>query len=335
MASPRFPASYVAILSEMLKDYGHPTVPMLATVGLSNEYLDQPDASISDQQLRQLLQVAARISADPALGLHFGRRLTLTSHGVLGYALMSCNDLMSALDLLMKYYRLLMSSAMLTLEQDDEYILIEHKNLGQDLMNPNFDEEVFSGGIVTAVKQLLHRDRLPMEIYFAYPEPDYADEYRKVFNCPVHFNYHRNAIKLNKSLLQEKPEFANPSMLKIYQQQCDKLLASLDDKADLSSSVRRMLIAENSGFPKLEAMAEKFHMSPRTFRRRLQEEGSSFQTISDEVKRQLAEDYLRNSNFSIETIASLVGFNDISNFRRAFIRWTGESPANFQKQQRP
>ena len=112
MASPRFPASYVAILSEMLKDYGHPTVPMLATVGLSNEYLDQPDASISDQQLRQLLQVAARISADPALGLHFGRRLTLTSHGVLGYALMSCNDLMSALDLLMKYYRLLMSSAM-------------------------------------------------------------------------------------------------------------------------------------------------------------------------------------------------------------------------------
>ena len=55
-------------------------------------------------------------------------------------------------------------------------------------MNPNFDEEVFSGGIVTAVKQLLHRDRLPMEIYFAYPEPDYADEYRKVFNCPVHFN---------------------------------------------------------------------------------------------------------------------------------------------------
>ena len=124
-------------------------------------------------------------------------------------------------------------------------------------------------------------------------------------------------------------------MLKIYQQQCDKLLASLDDKADLSSSVRRMLVAENSGFPKLEAMAEKFHMSPRTFRRRLQEEGSSFQTISDEVKRQLAEDYLRNSNFSIETIASLVGFNDISNFRRAFIRWTGESPANFQKQQRP
>jgi len=335
MANPRFPASYVAILSEMLKDYGQPADSVLATVGLSSEYLDQPDASISDQQLRQLLQLATRLSDDPALGLNFGRRLTLTSHGVLGYALMSCNDLISALDLLMKYYRLLMSSAMLTLEEVDDHIVIEHKNLGPDLMNPNFDEEIFSAGIVTAVKQLLHRDSLPMELYFAYPEPAHGDEYRKIFNCSINFDQNRNAIKLPNSLLLEKPEFANPSMLKIYQQQCDKLLARLDDNADLSSSVRRMLVAENSGFPKLEAMAEKFHMSPRTFRRRLQEEGSSFQKISDEVKRQLAEDYLRNSNFSIDTIASLVGFNDISNFRRAFIRWTGESPANFQKKHRP
>ncbi|GAA6150767.1 AraC family transcriptional regulator [Pseudoteredinibacter isoporae] len=335
MANPRFPASYVAILSEMLRDYGHPTDAILATVGLSNQHLDQPDASISDQQLRQLLETAAKVSNDPALGLHFGQRLTLTSHGVLGYALMSCNDLFSALDLLMKYYRLLMNSAMLTLEKKDRHILIEHKNLGQDLMNPNFDEEIFTAGIVTAVRQLLHRDQLPMELYFAYPEPAHSAEYHRTFDCPIHFDHHRNAIKLEKGLLQEKPEFANPSMLKIYQQQCDKLLARLDDKADLSSSVRRVLVSENSGFPKLEAMAEKFHMSPRTFRRRLQDEGNSFQKISDEVKRQLAEDYLRNSNFSIETVAGLVGFNDISNFRRAFIRWTGESPANFQKRQRP
>ncbi|MBB6520840.1 AraC family transcriptional regulator [Pseudoteredinibacter isoporae] len=335
MANPRFPASYVAILSEMLKDYGHPTEPMLATVGLSNEYLDQPDASITDQQLRHLLETAAKISGDSALGLHFGQRLTLTSHGVVGYALMSCNNLFSALDLLMKYYRLLMNSAMLTIEQGTDHILLEHKNLGQDLMNPNFDEEIFSAGIVTAVRQLLHREKLPMELYFVYPEPEHVEEYHKTFDCPIHFEHHRNVIKLENNLLQEKPEFANPSMLKIYQQQCDKLLARLDDKADLSSSVRRMLISENSGFPKLEAMAEKFHMSPRTFRRRLQDEGNSFQKISDEVKRQLAEDYLRNANFSIETIASLVGFNDISNFRRAFIRWTGESPASFQKRQRP
>lgn len=335
MAKPHFPASYAAILAEMIEESGTSAEPQLLSAGIQPSLLDQPDSLISDQQFRLLLTNAARSTGEPALALRFGQRLTLTSHGVLGYALMSCKDLFQALDLLMKYYRLLMSSAMLKLERDDKHIVIEHRNLGDELINANFDEEIFSSGIVTAIRQLLHMEKLPLEMYFSYPEPKYSAIYQDTFNCTPTFNHHRNAICIPSELLHERPEFANPSMLKIYQQQCDKLLTRLDDKSDLAASVRRLIISEQKGFVNLEGMAEQFHMSPRTFRRKLKEEGTSFQKISDEVKRELAEDYLRNSAFSIETVANLMGFNDISNFRRAFIRWTGESPASFQKKLQP
>ncbi|MCV6615278.1 MAG: AraC family transcriptional regulator [Cellvibrionaceae bacterium] len=332
MAQAHFPASYAAIMAEMVEEYGKSAEALLKTAGLSHSQIDQPEARINDAQFRLLLNTAVQISGDPAIGLRFGRRLTLTSHGVLGYALMSCKDLLQALDLLAKYYRLLMNSSMLQLEQDEQFVTIEHRDFGVKLAGTHFDEEVFSAGMVTALKQLLHRETLPIEVYFSYPEPAHRAVYLEVFDHPPQFGHHHNVIRIPNALLQEKPEFANPSMLKIYQQQCDRLMARIDDKSNLSASVRRQLITEQGEFSKLDDMAAQFHMSPRTFRRRLQEEGKSFQKISDEVKRELAEDYLRNSAFSIETVANLVGFNDISNFRRAFIRWTGQSPAAYQKQ---
>jgi len=333
MAKPYFPISYAAILLEFIEAKGYDGESLFDSSEISKSQLDQPEAVISDQQFRELLLKASQILREPALGLYFGQKLTLTSHGALGYALMSCKSLMDAINILMKYYRLLINTGLLSIERTDTAIVIEHKNLGDNLISKNFDEEIFSAGVVTALKQLLHKDKLPMQIYFSYSEPNHKNAYEDVFGCKPTFDHHRNAIHLPLELMDAKPEFANPSMLKIYQQQCDKLLSRLDDKSDLSASVRRILISTQGDFPNLDKVAKHFHMSTRTFRRRLQDEETSFQQLSDTIKRELAEDYLRNPSFSIDTVASMVGFNDISNFRRAFIRWTGVSPATFQKQQ--
>lgn len=75
--------------------------------------------------------------------------------------------------------------------------------------------------------------------------------------------------------------------------------------------------------------------SPRTLHRRLAEAGSGYHDILDDVRRRLAEEFLRNIGLSIEEIAARTGFSDASNFRKAFRKWTGELPAEYRRRTSP
>jgi AraC-like DNA-binding protein len=46
---------------------------------------------------------------------------------------------------------------------------------------------------------------------------------------------------------------------------------------------------------------------------------------------QLAVKYLRDTDMTGEDIAGAIGFSDAANFRRAFRRWTRESPSEFKQ----
>jgi AraC-like DNA-binding protein len=73
-------------------------------------------------------------------------------------------------------------------------------------------------------------------------------------------------------------------------------------------------------------IAQMLNLSPRTYRRRLQQEQASFQDLLDRVRAEHATQYLRNTRLPFSTIAYRVGFNDTSNFRRAYHKWTGRTP---------
>jgi AraC-like DNA-binding protein len=73
-------------------------------------------------------------------------------------------------------------------------------------------------------------------------------------------------------------------------------------------------------------VANMLNLSPRTYRRRLEQEGTAYQQLLDRVRAEHATRYLKNSRLPLSTIAYLVGFNDASNFRRAYQKWTGRTP---------
>jgi AraC-like DNA-binding protein len=73
-------------------------------------------------------------------------------------------------------------------------------------------------------------------------------------------------------------------------------------------------------------IASMLNFSPRTYRRRLEEENHSFQELLDQVRAEHATRYLKNTRLPLSSIAYMVGFNDASNFRRAYRKWTGHSP---------
>jgi AraC-like DNA-binding protein len=331
MHSRDYPITYAAILLDEVRQLGASRHELLQRTGLDPTTLNNPESRISDQQFKTMFIAATELTGEPAIALRFGQHLTLTSHGVFGYAVMSCRNIRQVIEILTKYYRLLLNEASLNVSIEGDDVAIEYRPARHQMIDRIRDSEVFFSGVVSSIKHLLHLHHLDARLELSHQPPEYSDSYSQILGIPVSFGASSNRIVLPLELMEEKPEYANPVMLKLYQQQCDELLSRMDNSGGLHSRVREYLVGAKQQFPSLEQSANHFHMSPRTFRRRLREEQVSFQKILDEVRQELAETYLRNPAISVNNTADLLGFHDVSNFRRAFIRWSGQSPSAYKK----
>ena len=84
------------------------------------------------------------------------------------------------------------------------------------------------------------------------------------------------------------------------------------------------------GAPKMETLAKQLHVSARTLQRRLAEHQTTFQDAVDAVRRELAQQYLRDPHLGVSEVAFLLGYSELSTFDRAFKRWTGKTPREFR-----
>ena len=111
-----------------------------------------------------------------------------------------------------------------------------------------------------------------------------------------------------------------------------RLLNRMGIGEDIISRVNRHLLSTPGEFPKLDAVARRLCLGARTLRRRLQELDTGYQQILDEVKRELAIEYLRTTHLTVQEIAEVLGYSEVTNFRRAFLRWAEVSPYQYRKQ---
>ncbi|MGN4070994.1 helix-turn-helix transcriptional regulator [Burkholderia gladioli] len=109
--------------------------------------------------------------------------------------------------------------------------------------------------------------------------------------------------------------------------QCEREIAlMITDRADLAARVREC----HDRYPTAESVAERLHMSVRTFKRRLAEQNTGFRRLLDEAQRFDAVELLRRPDLSLERIAMELGYANPANFTRAFTRWTGVTPSAFR-----
>lgn len=134
--------------------------------------------------------------------------------------------------------------------------------------------------------------------------------------------------------LERRPALAASASAGALRSACDELLAQIHTDGGVTAQVLRTLRAERGPGASMKAVAAALRMTDRTLRRRLADEGTSFSALSHQVRCGVAAEYLRASAASVEQIADLVGYSDPSNFRRAFVRWTTLSPAQFRRQRR-
>lgn len=319
------PTPYALILIDLAREAGVDQALLLDGTTLRDKTPGALGARVADEDFHRLATNALNLTPDPALGLHLGERLNLSAHAVLGQAFLTCRNLGEVIEIFERYYHLLAPDLELDFHRGADRLRIEYATTAQDLPLP-FVLECIAAAMRNTLDGLLGGGQLPLRFEFPYPRPAHAEAYGEVLGDDVRFACPVAAWSFPAECLEAPLPSSNPALRELYEAECARLLADLKDTEDLAYRSRRLLRKFEGQYPQMPQLAQMLNVSARTYRRRLAEQGTSFQTILDDVRREHATKLLRSGSMSMTSIAYRLGFNDPSNFRRAYRRWTGRTP---------
>jgi len=324
-----------ALVAEM-QEQGISPLALLRGTGLEPEQLEDEQARISTEQKVRLFGNVMRLSSRPDVGLSAGSRQRLSDFGVWGYALVSSRSFGDAVMLGIKHVRLAGPVLEKRFRVEGESAIFE----GHDVMNlgdvlPLATEFWFAS--IHKLGQCILEAPIPSrKLLLPYKRPAHAAAYEQLFDCTVLFDQPVMEWHFEAAVLGRPCPNANPITAGLCERFCERLLDPLlngPDGSELSRQIRTTCLNGRGDFPSAEVMAGRLGLSVRTLHRRLSAEGLQYQRILDEVRHSLASEFLRGTSLSVEQVAARVGFSDASNFRKAFRKWTGGTPADFRAAQ--
>lgn len=174
--------------------------------------------------------------------------------------------------------------------------------------------------------------RLPLvHLSFRYGAGNSSREFRELFRAPIDFDSKFASMSFDAKWLDLSVVQTRETADRFIKETPGNLVLGFRDRSSLAERTRRNLSAHLPARSlTLEEVAESVGLTPSNFRRKLQAEGDSFQDIKDELRRDLAIQYLGRSDLSLNQVAELLGFSEPSTFNRAFKAWTGMAPGAYR-----
>ncbi|MCP4440641.1 MAG: AraC family transcriptional regulator [Aureispira sp.] len=286
-------------------------------------------------ELESFWKEAILASGDAYLGLHIGEDSGFSALGIVGELIQHSSTIQHALENACIYLNLLTSAFKAELQIHGNYAdLVFIPSPDCKRLYPTALQQSLDWAMVFSLReyQLLTLEQAqPLLVQFTYPEPEQLSMYKQVFSCPIHFEAKQYLIRFDKNVLIQKILLANYDLLKILEQYAQKQISLLEKPLSFSKNVEQAILRQsNLALPQIEDIARTLNMSTRTLQRKLKAEDTSFQNILDEIRKNLALEYLQDSTIPVKEISFLLGYNEVSAFGRALKRWTGKTPTQYR-----
>lgn len=310
---------------------GDPTA-LLRAADIAPSLLAHPQGRVSADRYAHLWRLISLALDDEFFGQD-ARRMKVGSFAMLCYSVVTCHTLEQALQRASRFMGLLLDDFEMHLVRDGSLARLEvHER--QDAQAPRvFGHETLLILFYALTCWLISR-RVPLSTaYFAYPETAYSDEYRTMYSPRLVFHAPHTAIEFDAACLA-LPVTQNEVTVKDFLRAApgNIILKYKNTKGMVARVRRRLKTMPTDSWPAFEALAGEFHTTPSTLRRRLEEEGQSYQSIKDQLRRDLAIHALCHTSKPMLEIALSLGFADPSAFFRAFRKWTGARPGDYRRQ---
>ena len=326
-------ASVARLIGECLEaDYGIDPRPLFAALDIDTSKFFRPGARVQFAKMDQLWLEATAATADPYFGFAVGGRVVPGDFFVLGHAWLASETLLGALRRLCRYNHVLSTlGGKLSLEaQGDSYALTEIYPEGA-LTPQKVAKDAGFVALLRLCELVTPHPVRPTSVSLTVAKEDASTKYEALFQCPVVFGSDKEVWLFDASDLEQPLSGSIPDVARATDTIAEDYIRSLQ-RSTVSTAVRQMLVQTlPSGRSDQDTIARRLHRSRSTLQRQLSAEGNSYRDILDTTRRALAERYLGEGEYSQAQIAFMVGFADQSNFARAFKRWTGVSPGEYQK----
>jgi AraC-like DNA-binding protein len=303
----------------------------LRSLGLEPETVRSPDAYLPVETYLRIQDAAAEYVHDPYFGLHMGEFAQPGSWSILGYLMMNCKTLGEAFEKTGRYQRIIGNLITARAELGlGKVRLIYFTPPRAPQMSRHCFESTFSSSVRLA-RSLSGLPLDPLEVTFTYPEPESRAEYERIFHCPVRFGQRDNSMTLDMSLGNLPVRMANPALLAHFEQYAQDFLSKMECNDAATQAVTRIILARlDDPSLSIEKVAREMAVSVRTLQKRLEAEGVVFSDLLRDIRRRLADKYLRE-NYSVEQITYLLGFSEPSVFRKSFKKWLGVTPGEYRQ----
>ena len=326
-------ATVARLIGETLEnDYGIDPAPAFEQANIDTNKFRRPGSRVPLSKMTKLWDICVYITHDRQFGMKAGWRAEPGDFYVLGHAWLASATLSGGLDRIRRYGQVLSTAiAEIDVRHDgDMLVLVEAPHDPGIVVHRTADE----AGIVAFFKlcEIIRRKPVrPLKVELVFPPEtarDYLDEF---LQCPVTYGNAEEKFYFSREEFEEPLPGYIPDVLDSTSRIAERYLESLD-QSKVATEVRQLLIQMlPSGKADQDSIAGRLYRSTSTLQRQLTAEGTNYRDILESTRRSLAEQYLRDGGYSQAEIAFMIGFSDQSNFARAFKRWTGMSPGQFQK----
>ncbi len=325
------PAAYFLLI---LREFGGTPASeaaLLAETGIDRAALAAPGFEVTlGQQLRMLGNLGERLA--PGWALDAGSGFHASTHGPLGFAVVSAPTLGASLDTVERFGWVRAPYYRIAAEREGGLYRIaveERVPLEDGERVPLLEMLMLS--LQALVESVLGRPMREAAFDFAYPAPSYAKRYGAHFHAPVRFGRTETRATLPAPWLALACPMADPAMYRTSLQTLEVQARRIEGEDYLLARLEQILgAAGDAGLPLGEA-ARRIHLSRRTLNRRLRGLGTSYRALLEAHLRERAEALLCDPGLPVAEVAWRLGYEDASNFGRACRRWFGMGPGDWRK----
>ncbi len=325
--SVHIPIRYAGLLFSSIEHYGVNPDSLFFNTDIPVSLLHEQDYFISFRDFRTLCDNAIACCGSTEIAMCFGRHLVLPAHGTWGLAVMTSPTLYDAIMLFKRYVELELPFFIFDYQEQGDQIRVEI--LGTDAIEANLQFHLEYIVVAEAINfAYALQDDSDLEIHCSYPAPPYASQYQEILGREVIFDSDfTGACFHRKHLSVAMPDANHASHLMLLKSLEEKREQRADDRS-MQEIVIEYLQTRATGYPDQETVARELNVSARKLRYRLKEENTCYKTIVADLKKREAFRYLREG-MSVTQVALELGYEDPSNFSRAFRKWYGVSPSAY------
>jgi len=304
-----------------------------AASGVSALDFVNPAARLPDDSVARLWRSLAEKRPGGTLPLEMARAAPITFFGGLAHGAQFAETLRDALEMMARY-RAVVSDRLqveVALDGNEATILCDHPS---SVIDGGLNKQCCVALITRLISETLGVADAVARVDFASAPAGPVAHYREYFHTEVRFNQARTALLLRPDRLDAPVSQRNLELFGFVERHFTGVVRRLERTgypaalAALQEAVARNAAIGEFGSAQAAARAG---LSLRAAQRLAAAHGSSLRQLIKDNRTAAAESFLSDSKLDVQAVASLLGYADDRAFRRAFKRWTGQSPSEFRR----